>query len=128
MRIIAHGVDIVRCARIGELWCTHGDRFVDRIYTPAERAYCLDCKTPAIRLAGRFAAKEAVLKVLGTGWRGGIRWTDIETLPDPLGKPHLTLHGEPARLAAELGIRDVLISISHTDEHAIASAIGIGPD
>ena len=124
--IVAHGIDIVRCDRIERVWRDHADRFVDRIYTPAERDYCLNCKTPGIRLAGRFAAKEAVLKLLGTGWRGEIRWTDIETLPDPLGKPLITLHGEAARLAENMGIEQILISISHTADNAIASAIGVG--
>ena len=125
-RTIAHGVDIVRCDRIGRLWRDHTDRFLDRVYTPAERKYCLGCKAPAIRLAGRFAAKEAVMKVLGTGWRGEIRWTDVETLPNPLGKPTVTLTGEAAVRAESLGIERVLISISHTNENAIASAIGVG--
>ena len=65
------------------------------------------------------------MKVLGTGWRGGVRWTDIETLPDPLGKPLVSLHGQTAALAAHLGIDLVLISISHAGEYAIASAIGL---
>ncbi|MFH1747848.1 MAG: holo-ACP synthase [Planctomycetota bacterium] len=125
MNIIAHGIDIVRCERIEHMWRDHADRFLDRVYTPAEQQYCLNCKTQAVRLAGRFAVKEAVMKVLGTGWRGGIRWTDIETLPDPLGKPLLTLHGESAKLAQSLGIERILISISHTQDHAIASAIAI---
>jgi holo-[acyl-carrier protein] synthase len=124
MLVVAHGIDIVRCDRIERLWREHEQRFLDRVYTPAEREYCLNCKTPAIRLSGRFAAKEAVMKVLGTGWRGPLRWTDIETRPDPLGKPVVSLHGEAARLAASLGIERILVSISHTDEYAMASAIG----
>jgi holo-[acyl-carrier protein] synthase len=125
MQIIAHGVDIVVCARIARIWQDHGDRFLERLYTPAERAYCLECRTPLPRLAGRFAAKEAVLKVLGTGLRGGLEWTDIETLPDGLGKPVVTLHGAAGRAAAALGITGVLMSISHAGDYAVASAIGI---
>ena len=128
MQIIAHGIDIVRCDRIERVWRDHAERFVDRVYTAAERDYCLNCKTPVVRLAGRFAAKEAVLKTLGTGWRGGILWTDIETLPDPLGKPLVTLHGETAKLAESLGIDHILLSISHTRDHAIASAIATGAE
>ncbi len=125
MNVLAHGVDLVAIARIERIWRDHGEHFLTRIYTPAERDYCLDCKTPAIRLSGRFAAKEAVLKVLGTGWRGGIEWTDIETLPDPLGRPVVTLTGESARTAAERGIADILVSISHAGDYAMASAIGV---
>lgn len=126
MEIIAHGIDLIRCDRIGRIWHDHGERFLARVYTPAEQKYCLNCKTPVIRLSGRFAAKEAVLKVLGTGWRGEIRWTDVETLANPLGQPVVTLHGEAAIRAESLGIRRVLVSISHTDENAVASAIGLG--
>ncbi len=125
MLIVAHGVDIVHTARIARIWHDHGERFLKRVYTGPERAYCLDCKDPVIRLSGRFAAKEAVMKVLGTGWRGGIEWTDIETLPDPLGRPLVTLHGGAAKVAAALGVAGVLLSISHSGEYALASAIGL---
>ena len=100
--------------------------FDPAVFTAAERAYCLDCKTPITRLAGRFAVKEAVLKALGTGWRGGIQWTDIETVPDPLGKPLTTLTGQTRELAARLGIQRLLVSISHAGEYAIASVIAVG--
>jgi len=126
MNIIACGIDIVLCERIERIWKNHGATFLNRIYTPAEQEYCINCKTPAVRLAGRFAAKEAVLKVLGTGWRGGIEFRDIETLPDPLGKPLVTLHNRTAELASRLGITHVLISISHSGQYAVASAIGVG--
>ena len=99
MSVIAHGVGLLHVPRIERIWREHGERFLERIFTPAERAYCLDCVTPALRLAGRFAVKEAVFKLLGTGWRGGLEWTDIETLPDPLGRPHVTLCGQCAALA-----------------------------
>ena len=122
MQIIAHGIDIVRCDRVARVWRDHADRFLERVYTPAERDYCLNCRTPAIRLSGRFAAKEAVFKVLGTGWSGDIHWTDIETLPDALGKPLVTLHGATASLAESMGIKHILLSISHTPEYATAFA------
>jgi holo-[acyl-carrier protein] synthase len=124
--ILAHGVDLVHTPRIARMWHEHGELFLARIYTPAERTYCLEHRDSVPRLAGRFAAKEAVLKMLGTGWRGGLHWTDIETLPDPLGKPLVTLHGGCAKLAATLGITQVLLSISHAGEYALASAIGLG--
>lgn len=124
--VVAHGIDIVEVARIERVQQQHGARFLDRIYTAAEQRYCLDSKVAGTRLAGRFAAKEAVLKVLGTGWRGGIEWTDIEVLPDALGKPLCTLAGNSQRLAEQLGISHILISISHAGGFATASAIGIG--
>lgn len=123
--ILAHGIDLVEVARIERVWKQHAARFLDRVYTVAEQHYCVDSKVTPLRLAGRFAAKEAVLKVLGTGWRGGIEWTDIEVLPDPLGRPLCTLSGTTARLAAQLGIADVLVSISHAGGFAMASALGL---
>ena len=126
MRIIAQGIDIVLCSRIEKIWKSHPDMFLSRIYTPAEQEYCLRHKKPVERLAGRWAAKEAVLKALGTGWRGGIEFSDIEALPDPLGKPLITLHNKTAELAQTLGITHVLISISHSGDYAVASAIATG--
>ena len=126
MHVIAQGIDIVVCERIERIWKDHGQAFLDRIYTPTEQEYCVNCKTPTVRLAGRFAAKEAVLKALGTGWRGGIEFRDIETLPDPLGKPLVTLYRKTADLARTLGIEQILISISHAGEYAVASAIAVG--
>lgn len=125
MAIIAHGVDLVHCPRIARVWQDHGDRFLARVYTEAEQAYCRDCRDPVVRLAGRFAVKEAVMKTLGTGWRGGVEWTDIETLPDPLGRPLVTLHNQTAQLANELRIGALLVSISHSGEYAMASVIGL---
>lgn len=123
--IVAHGIDLVEIARIERMWKDHQARFLDRVYTPAEQHYCLDNKVTAMRLAGRFAAKEAVLKAIGTGWRGGIEFTDIEVLPDPLGRPLCTLHGVTARLAEQLGISEILVSISHAGGFAMASAIAL---
>src|SRR5689334_16629057 len=88
MPILGHGIDIVETARIRRLVEEHGQHFLDRVFTPGEQAYC--ARNPKRRyehLAGRFAAKEAVLKVLGTGWRGGIAWTDIEITKEPSGQP-----------------------------------------
>lgn len=125
MSIAAQGIDLVHCPRIARVWQAHGERFLARVYTRRERAYCLDCKDPVIRLSGRLAAKEAVMKLLGTGWRGGVEWTDIETLADPLGRPLVTLHGKTAELARALGIDHILLSISHSGEYALASALGV---
>ncbi len=126
MAIIGHGVDIVEVARIARMHADHGRHFLDRCFTPAEQAYCLDHKAAAVHLAGRFAAKEAILKVLGTGWRGPIAWTDLEILNNAVGKPELRLAGECARIAAALGITRWHVSISHTENQALGSAIGEG--
>ncbi len=126
MAIIGHGIDLVEIARIARMAEEHSHHFLDRCFTPAEQAYCLPKKRSAEHLAGRFAAKEAILKVLGTGWRGEIAWTDIEILNNSAGKPEVTLTGECARIADLLGIKNWHISISHTEQHAMASAIGEG--
>ena len=126
MSIVGHGIDIVETERIRHLVEQHGSHFLDRCFTMPEQGYC--SKNPKRyfeHLAGRFAAKEAVLKVLGTGWRGGIAWTDIEILPEPSGQPRIALSGECARIANELGIAQWHVSISHIETHATASAIGL---
>jgi holo-[acyl-carrier protein] synthase len=123
--VISHGVDLVDCRRLAEAIEQHGDRFLHRVYTPLELDYCIGKKRQTEHLAGRFAAKEAVLKVLGTGWRDGISWTDIEVRNDPSGQPRIFLTGRCRQVADGLGLADILISISHIDTHAIASAIGV---
>jgi len=129
MPIVGHGIDIVETARIKALLDNHAERFLERCFTPREQQYCgLNPKRYVEHLAGRFAAKEAVLKVLGTGWRGGIAWTDIEILPEPSGQPRVALTGECARIARELGITRWHVSISHIQTHATASAIGMRGD
>ena len=126
MPILGHGIDIVETNRIRRLLEEHGDRFLTRVYTPLEQQYAdRNTKRRIEHLAGRFAAKEAVLKVLGTGWRGKIAWTDIEILPEPSGQPIVTLTGECLRIATKLGIVRWHVSISHIETHATASAIGM---
>ena len=126
MPILGHGIDIVETARIGNMLDEHGQRFLDRVFTPAEQEYCArNHKRYIERLSGRFAAKEAVLKVLGTGWRGGIAWTDIDIRCEPSGQPRVVLGGECLRIASELGIERWHVSISHIETHATASAIGL---
>jgi len=125
MSIIGHGIDIVETSRIRQLVEEHGQHFLDRCFTPAEQAYCArNQRRYYEHLAGRFAAKEAVLKVLGTGWRGGIAWTDVEVVREASGQPKIVLTGESAKIANELGIAIWHISISHIETHATASAIG----
>lgn len=128
MPILGHGIDLVDTARIARLLSEHDDRFLDRVFTAGERGYCEDGgKNRLQRYAARFAAKEAVLKVLGTGWSGGIAWTDVEVLKDPGGRPCVALHGEAAAIAKRLGIERWHLSLSHLPDHALASAIGEGP-
>jgi holo-[acyl-carrier protein] synthase len=126
MPIVGHGIDIVETARIRKLVEQHGEHFLTRVFTAAEQAYCLrNPKRYFEHLAGRFAAKEAVLKVLGTGWRGGIAWTDVEVTKEASGQPRIFLTGESERIAKDLGIVHWHLSISHIETHATASAIGL---
>lgn len=125
MSVVGHGLDMVECERIARIMEDHGDRFLDRVLTSAERERARQYKNSVPFVAGRWAAKEAILKMLGTGWRGQIAWTDMEVLPDELGRPVVTLSGETARLAGEQGIVRVWLSITHTERHAAASAIGV---
>ena len=124
--VVGHGIDLVEVARIRRLVGEHGQHFLDRCFTPMEQRYSNeDQKRYFEHVAGRFAAKEAIQKVLGTGWRGSIAWTDMEILNEPGGKPTVTLTGECKQLAAKLGIGRWVISISHVETHATASAIGV---
>jgi holo-[acyl-carrier protein] synthase len=125
MEIVAHGIDLVDFPRIEEMIEQHGQRFLDRVFTAAEQAYANSNKNGAEKLAGRFAAKEAVLKLMGTGWRGKISWTDIEIINNPAGQPEVTLRGEVKKIAAKLEIKHVSISITHTANFAIASAVAL---
>lgn len=126
MNIVGHGIDIVECARIEVVRARHPERFLQRVLTEAERVWLSRMKNPVPSLAGRWAAKEAILKALGTGWRGKIAWTDMEILPDSLGAPKLTLSGETRRIAEDKGTGEWLLSISHTDAYAAASVIALG--
>ncbi len=126
MGAIAHGVDIVEVSRIAEMRASHGQQFLDRCFTPGEQAYCLERRRAEEHLAGRFAAKEAVLKAMGLGLRGGMVWTDVEVTRTEEGAPGIRLHGRAAELARERGIGSWLLSISHTSTNAMASAIGLG--
>ncbi|MBN1805723.1 MAG: holo-ACP synthase [Sedimentisphaerales bacterium] len=125
MEIVAHGIDLVDCPRIEEMLERHGDRFVQRIFTDTEQAYARANKNKVEKFAGRFAAKEAVLKLMGTGWRGKIAWTDIEVINNVNGRPEVILTGEVEKIAAELGIKHISVSITHTANFAIASAVAL---
>lgn len=125
MEIIAHGIDLVDFPRIEEMVKRHGERFLDRIFTAVEQAYAEANKNSIEKLAGRFAAKEAILKLIGTGWRGKIAWTDIEIVNNPAGQPKVNLSGEVEKIAAKLGIEHISVSITHTANFAIASAVAL---
>ncbi len=125
MEIVAHGIDLVDCPRIEEMLKRHSQRFVDRVFTAAEQSYAQSNKDPVEKFAGRFAAKEAILKLMGTGWRGKIAWTDIEVVNNNSGQPEVTLSGEVKKIADKLGIEHISVSITHTANFAIASAVAL---
>lgn len=127
MDVIGSGIDLVEVGRIEEMVARHGRRFLDRCFTPDEQAYCDDAPRRRFEhYAARFAAKEAALKVIGTGWRDGIAWTDLEVVREPSGRPKLVVRGRCAEIAAEQGIATWHVSLSHTRTLAIASALGCG--
>lgn len=123
MSVIGHGVDIVAVPRVRRLLDRHGDRFLCRCFTPGERAYAAGRRRQPEHLAARFAAKEAVLKALGTGMAAGIAWTDIEVATEASGRPAIALAGEAARMAHARGIRRWSLSLSHAGDYAIASVL-----
>src|SRR3954468_5697006 len=121
--IVGTGIDISEVPRIAESIAKFGDRFLHRIFTEEERRYC-DAKANRIeRYAARFAAKEAGMKAIGTGWSHGVRWRDVEVGRQPGGRPTIIFHGKAAEFAAKLGAKNVALSLSHTVEQAIASVI-----
>lgn len=126
MRIIGHGIDAVEVERIARAIAEHGEKFIERVFTPGERAYAMERKRRDEHLAARFAAKEAVFKALGTGWSGGIAWCDVEVVLEPSGRPTVKLHGRASDVAYSLAIRAWSLSLTHTKGLAIASAIATG--
>ena len=118
--MLVTGVDIIEIERVKRVHAQYGDRFLRRIYTDAEAAYC---RGRAPQLASRFAAKEAVMKLLGTGVRG-VRWRDIEVVRVRGQAPHIKLHGTAAARAERIGLTDIAVSLSHSREFAVASVVG----
>ncbi len=114
------GIDLIEIERIKKAQNRWGKRFLERVYTHGELEYCLRKRYPENSLAGRFAAKEAVMKALGTGLSMGVSWKEIEIINNRRGKPEIIVHGKTKKL---LGKRKVLISIAHTRENAIAQAV-----
>jgi holo-[acyl-carrier protein] synthase len=125
MELLAHGIDLVDFPRIERMIERHGEHFLDRVFTPTEQEYARKYRRPVERYAGRFAAKEAVLKLVGTGWRGQIAWTDVEVRNDALGRPEVFLSGEVQQIAQRMGIKQITLSITHTADFAMASAVAL---
>ena len=128
MNIIGIGTDIIECLRIASMIEKHGELFLTRVYTPHEIEYCSARRAATQHYAGRFAAKEAVLKALGTGWTRGIQWRDIEVRNDLGGKPSIALSGGAYEHSVQHGIDEVLITISHCRNYATAYAMAVGKD
>jgi len=121
--IVGLGVDIAEVDRIKQAIARHGRGFVERVFTPAEIAYCERHRNAAERYAGRFAAKEAAMKALGTGWRKGVRWLDVEVTRNSSGKPSLALHGVAGQFAEKLGVKHISLTITHSGNTALAQVI-----
>jgi holo-[acyl-carrier protein] synthase len=126
MQIVGIGTDIVEVLRIGRMIERHGELFLTRIYTEREIRYCQERKRAMEHFAGRWAAKEAIFKCLGTGWQRGLCWTDVEIRNDGKGKPRVLMCGAAKDLAQNLHVADILISISHCRAYATAHALAVG--
>ena len=121
--IVGIGADLAEVARVRQAIERHGERFLVRVFTPHEIRYCRGHRNAAERFAARFAAKEAAMKALGTGWRRGITWRDIEVTNASSGKPSLTLTGKAQEFFSKLGGTRVLLSLTHTESYALAQVI-----
>lgn len=121
--VLGIGVDLVSVARVGNLAARFGDRFLKRIYTPDE---ILESRGRAVYLAGRFGVKESLLKALGTGLSGGLRWTEIATRSKESGAPYVTCRGGVYRMLEEKGVRDIWVSISHERESVVSMVVLTG--
>jgi holo-[acyl-carrier protein] synthase len=121
--IVGLGVDIAEVDRIEAAIRRHGDAFLRRVFTAGEIAYCERHRDKAERYAGRFAAKEAAMKALGTGWRKGVRWVDIEVARNSSGKPSIVLSGRSREIAGQLGVKRISLSITHSGNTAFAEVI-----
>src|ERR1700740_1019254 len=117
------GIDIAEVKRIESVIESQRERFLRRVYTLDEVAYCEQFKNKFERYAGRFAAKEAVMKALGTGWSRGVRWVDVEGVRERGGRPTIKLAGEAANVAGRLHVKNIAVSITHTAEQAFAQVI-----
>jgi holo-[acyl-carrier protein] synthase len=118
--IVGMGVDMAETSRIQEAVERHGERFLRRVFTPKEIEYCQRHRNRYERFAARFAAKEAAMKALGTGWRRGISWQDFEITNQPSGKPCLQLSGRALEFYRSLGGDRIVVSLTHTGSYAVA--------
>lgn len=123
MSVIGTGIDLVECARIQRALERFGDRFLQRVFTEGEIAYSMSMKFPARHLAARFAAKEAVSKAFGTGIGKAMSWRDIDIRKKESGEPFLVFSGLAKQLAAERGVTVALVTLSHTEHHAMAAVV-----
>ena len=121
--IVGIGIDVAEVKRIRAVIESQGERFLRRVFTREEVAYCEKFKNKYERYAGRFAAKEAAMKALGTGWSRGVRWVDVEVVRTRGGRPILELKGEARKVADRLGVKNIALSMTHTVEQAIAQVI-----
>lgn len=124
--VIGIGTDIVDCQRIARMIEKHEDSFITKVYTPWEIEYCGTRKAATQHYAGRWAAKEAILKAMGTGWAKGIQWTDLEIRNAMGGAPSVALGGAAADICESMGISEIKISISHSELFATAFAVAVG--
>jgi holo-[acyl-carrier protein] synthase len=121
--IVGMGIDIAEVPRIRSVIEAQRERFLRRVYTPEEVAYCERFKNKYERYAGRFAVKEAAMKALGTGWSRGVRWVDVEVVRQRGGRPTVALKGEAKKIAEGMGVKNIAVSITHTAEQAFAQVI-----
>lgn len=125
MNVFGIGTDITECLRIARMIERYGDLFISRVYTDEEIRYCQARKQSTQHYTGRWAAKEAVLKAMGTGWIRGISWRDIEIRNEPGGKPLVGIRGGARDVIEQMGISEILVTISHCRTHATAYAIAL---
>lgn len=123
MPIVGIGTDLTRIERFRQFLVARKISLLERLFTAGERAYAFGKKDPAPHLAARFAAKESCLKALGTGWRAGISWQDMEVVPDELGRPDLRLFGRAAEIALAKHVDSIHLSYSHDGDYAVATVI-----
>lgn len=121
--VLGIGIDLVEIERIKRICEKWRERFTSRVFTEKEMNYCNNKKSCYQSLAGRFAAKEAVFKALGTGWNFGMRWKEIEVANDRLGKPNIVLSGEVANFADRFGVKEAFVSLSHTKNFVVAQVV-----
>jgi len=121
--IVGIGLDLAEVDRIEKAIARFGERFLRRVYTDAERRYCESKPNKFERFAGRFAAKEAAMKAIGTGWKQGVAWREFEVMRSPSGQPVMIFHGKAGAIAMQLGVKRALVTISHSKQTAIAQVL-----